>query len=489
MALARETARGALLTIGSGIGARAVGLVSTLVLARFLAPSAYGEVTVAAVLVMTASQLSTLGFGQYLIANPGAPRSTAFHVTVFHIVSGVVTLAVLLATGGLLGVAFDAPGMTRFLPGLALAAALDRIGYVPERVLVRELRFGVLSVARTVADLGYSIASIALAALGGGATAIVIGNLVRSAVRAAFFVAKVDRRDWLEVSPLTRHETRSLFAFGVPMAIGASAAFASRRWDNLLVSHYFGPGPTGAYNLAYNLADVPAIQVGEQIGDVLLPSFARLEPSRRAAALLRSMALLGLVVFPLAVGLGAVAPTLVSVLFDERWRSIGPMLVLLSALSVTRPVGWTVASYLQASGRPVHILWLEVLKLVCLLGGIATLGRVSPLFACGAVGVAFALHALASLWVIQRVEGVPLGRSLACLVPPLAACIPMVGAVLAARVAWAHAGGVPPVVALLFEITAGAIGYLLGAWLMARRASEDLLARLLEAVRARRETA
>jgi lipopolysaccharide exporter len=487
VALARETARGAILTIGSGIGARAVGLVSTLVLARFLAPSAYGEVTVAAVLVMTASQLSTLGFGQFLIANPKSPRSTAFHVTVFHVASGLITLGVLLGLGSALGTAFDAPGMTRFLPGLALAAALDRIGYVPERVLVRELRFGVLSVSRTVADLGYSAASITLAALGGGAAAIVVGNLVRSAVRAAFFVGNVDRRDWLEPSPLTRTETRALFAFGIPMAIGASASFAARRWDNLLVSHYFGPGPTGAYNLAYNLADVPAIQVGEQIGDVLLPSFARLEPSRRPPALLRSMALLGLVVFPLAVGLGAVAPTLVSVLFDERWRSIGPMLVLLSALSVTRPVGWTVASYLQASGRPVHILWLEVLKLVCLLGGIATLGRASPLFACGAVGLAFALHALASLWVIQRVEGVPLGRSIACLLPALGACIPLVAAVLGARLAWEHAGAIPRVVALLLEIAAGTAGYLLGAWFMARRASEDLLARLVEALRARRE--
>jgi len=489
VALARETARGALLTIGSGIGARAIGLVSTLVLARFLAPSDYGEVTVAVVLVMTASQLSTLGFGQFLIAYPQAPRSTAFHATVFHLVSGVLTLGALLVLGRVLGVAFDAPGMTRFLPGLALAAFCDRLGYVPERVLVRELRFGWLSLTRTAADLGYSVVSVACAALGMGAAAIVAGNIVRSVVRAALFVGAVNVRDWLEPARINRRETRALFAFGVPMALGASCSFASRRWDNLLVAHFFGPGPTGAYNLAYNLADVPAIQVGEQIGDVLLPSFARLEPSRRAAALLRSMALLGLVVFPLAVGLGAVANTLVAVLFDERWRSIGPMLMLLSALSVTRPVGWTVASYLQASGKPVQILWLEAFKLVVLLGGIATLGRTSPLAACAAVGLAFALHALASLWVIERSDGVPLRKSLACLVPALLACVPLVGGVFLARAGYAHADRGRPIVSLVLEIAAGAAGYLLGAWLVARRATLDLVARLVEALRSRREPA
>jgi PST family polysaccharide transporter len=487
VALGRAAARGALFTIGSGIVARGIGLVSTLVLARFLAPSAYGEVTVAAVLVMTASQLSTLGLGQYLIATPSAPRSTAFHVTVFHLLAGVLAYAVLFVAERPLGLAFDAPGLLRFLPGLVLSALLDRVSYVPERVLVRDLRFGRLSMARTLGDLAYAAGSIVLALLGWGAMAIVAGNLLRSGVRSFAFVAGVERRAWLEPARITKHETRALFAFGAPMALGASAAFASRRWDNLLVAHFFGPGPTGAYNLAYNLADVPAIQVGEQIGDVLLPSFARLEPSRRASALLRSMALLGLVVFPLAVGLGAVAPSLVAVLFDARWVSIGPMLVLLSALSVTRPVGWTVASYLQASGRPKQILWLELVKLGCLVGSICTLGRLSPLWTCAAVGVAFALHAIASLWVVAREDGVPLRRSVGCLLPPLAACIPLVVAVLGVRAAGQMAGGLVPIGELALEIAAGTLGYLAGAWFFARESSAELASRLLDAVRTRRE--
>jgi len=467
------------------MGARAVGLVSTLLLARFLSPREYGEVSVAAVLVMTATQLSTLGLGQYLIAEPTADRNTAFHVTVFHFFSGIVALALVVFGGGLLGGAVDAPHLTRFLPGLVAAALCDRVAYVPERLLVRDLRFGTLSGARSAAELAYSASSVLFAALGWGAMAVVAGNVARSALRGTLFLFAVKRRDWLEPGSLSRDKTRTLFAFGVPMALGASCQFASRRWDNLLVSHFFGPGPAGAYNLAYNLADVPAIQVGEQIGDVLLPSFARLEPSRRAPALLRSMALLGLVVFPLAVGLGAVAPTLVSVLFDQRWRSIGPMLVLLSALSVTRPVGWTVASYLQALQRPGLILWLELLKLVGLMGGIATFGRVSPLWTCGAVGFAFALHALASLVVVARVEALPLKASIGSLLPALGACVPMVAAVLALRAGLAAWGEPKPWVSLALQVIAGALAYAGGAWLVARRPTEDLLARLFDAVRSR----
>ena len=62
MTLVRDTVRGALWTIGTGVGSRVIGLVGTVVVTRFIAPADYGEVTVAAVFVMTANQISTIGF-------------------------------------------------------------------------------------------------------------------------------------------------------------------------------------------------------------------------------------------------------------------------------------------------------------------------------------------------------------------------------------------------------------------------------------------
>jgi lipopolysaccharide exporter len=311
----------------------------------------------------------------------------------------------------------------------------------------------------------------------------VVGNLARSLVRIVIFVASVDRRDWLEPCRLSIQKTREMLTFGLPIALGALCGFASRRWDNLLVSRFFGASPAGMYNLAYNLADVPAIYVGEQIGDVLLPSFARMDAERRPAALVRSVALLALVIFPLAIGLGALAPTLVESLFRPSWRPIGPMLVLLSALSVTRPIGWTVASYLQARQSPGVILALEAAKLVVLTLTMVTLGSRSPLWACVAVGIAFAAHALASLWIVRRTDGVHLQPLFAELGRLLAACVPMVGAVLGVRHLLLSMGGAPPLLRLALETLAGALVYPPTAWLVARSTARDLLARVLDALR------
>ena len=482
----RDAVRGALWTISAGMGSRAVGLVGTLVVTRFLSPPEYGEVAVAAVVVMTANQISTLGFGQYLIAKPEAPRAVAFHATALHAAFGVVAAALVLALAGRLGTALDAPGAVRFLPGLVLGGLLDRAGYVPERILVRDLRFRSLSIVRTAGDLTHTALSVGFAAAGFGGGAIVLGNVGRSLVKSAGFALLVELRDWLRPTRPSRGTVRELFAFGVPMSLAALCAFASRRWDNLLVSYYFGPGPTGMYNLAYNLADVPAIQVGEQIGDVLLPSFARMDVARRPMALVRSMELLALVVFPLAVGLGAVAPTLVAAVFDPRWRALGPMLVLLSALSVTRPIGWTVESYLQARQLPRLILALEAFKVAAIVLFIVAIGRFGTGWTCFAVGLAFGAHALASLWAVRWVDGIALRRSVGALVPALSACVPMVLAVLAVRHGLARSGVDVldrPAARLLVELVAGAVAYMVGALAFARDRAQDLWTRMLDAVR------
>jgi len=482
--LGQKTVRGAIFTITTGIGARAIGLVSTLVLTRFIDPDAYGEVMVAAVLVMTANQFSTVGFGQYIVSNPKVSRATAFHATAFHVLLGVLALGLVLAIGGALGPHLDAPHIAQFLPGLALSALFDRVSFMPERVLVKDLRFGVVSAGRSAGDLAMSGVAVALAALGWGAAAIVAGNVARSLVRALVFIGAAERRDWLEPCRLSLSRMRELLAFGVPLAIGALFGFAARRWDNLLIARFFGAGPAGMYNLAYNLADVPAIQVGEQIGDVLVPSFARLAPERRPAALLRSLTLLGLVVFPLAVGLGAVAETLIDAVLDPRWHAVAPMLMVLSALSIARPIGWTVTSYLQARQLPRPIMWLEAFKLVVLLGAIFTLGRLSALSACVAVGLGFGAHTLAAFWVVRRVDGLPFGALLRSVAGPLFACGPMVAAVFLARRGLAL-GSAPRLLELAVEVLAGAVAYVIAALTFSRGASRELVARAAEVLRRR----
>jgi lipopolysaccharide exporter len=482
MSIARQTVRGALWTISTGFGSRLFGLAATLIVTRFVAPADYGEVMIAVVLVSTANQVSTLGLGQYVIAHPRVDRASVFHASVYFALAGAIALGLVAWFAGGLGLIFGARDVTRYVPGLVASAALDRFGFMPERLLVRDMRFGVASGGRALGEFSYSAGTIVLAAMSCGAMAIVGGNLLRSFSRSAVFVGAVKVRDWLSPSRLEARRSRELFAFGAPLSLAGLASFASRRWDNLLVAHYFGAGTTGMYNLAYNLADVPAIQIGEQVGDVLLPSFARLAPERRALALARSILLLCLVVSPMAVGLGAVAPTLVRLVFDARWQPVQSMLVILSALSVTRPVGGTIEAYLQAQHRPRTVMALELFKLGALLLAIVSFGRYGPLWTCSAVGVAFAAHMLMAIAAVQRVDRVPLRRMLTTVGGPILACVPLIIAVLAARRLWSSLAPDNLLVGMLVEVSAGALAYVLTVWWFAPEATLELVSRVKDAL-------
>lgn len=478
--------RGAAWTILTSVGSRILGVVGTLALTYYLVPEIIGEVSDASNVVLTAHVLSSFGIAQYLVAHPNAEKDTGWHVTVMHVTLGAIAIAASWVFATPIGHLLKAPELGQYVPGLAAAVMLERIGVIPDRLLARDLQFRTLGMARTVSEISYTLVSVVLAVRGWGGMSIVVGNVVRSALLLLLLARAANPAEWLKPKPLHWARMREILVFGVPLAAAIVSTFASRRFDNFLVSGIYGIEVVGIYNLAYNLADIPAVQVGEQIGDVLLPSFARMEPDDRKRALVRSTGLLSLVVFPLAVGLGVVAPTLVVTLLPKKWHDVAAMLTILSALSVVRPLGWTIASYLQACHRTRPVMWLSFLKVIGLLAAIATLGRINPLWACGAVGVAFGLHALASMFVVARSDGIAMSAFLGKCIPPLLACVPMVLAVLGVRYGLRAAGISLRGVNLTLEITAGAVGYMLGGLTLARGISRDFIDLIRGAIAKRR---
>jgi PST family polysaccharide transporter len=201
----------------------------------------------------------------------------------------------------------------------------------------------------------------------------------------------------------------------------------------------------------------------------------------------RCTGLLALVTFPLAVGLGALAPTLVGILLRPEWRDVGPMLAMLSALGILRPIGWTVSAYLVAKNRPRADAALELLKLSAVVAFLLTLGRLGPFWACAAVGLAFATHSLASVIVVQMTDGVAVVRVVSRCVGPLVACVPMAGAVIGVRYAFQGLGASFAPASLVAQVAAGGLVYLAAARVLAPSASMDLIAIVTSALRRRRE--
>jgi PST family polysaccharide transporter len=471
----RTAAAGVAWGISTSVAARGLSLIGTLVMIRFVAPYDYGEASVATVVVATLNQLTTLGVGIYAVAKRDATREDLFHATLIHVLMGLVAFAILLIVPGQLESLFDAPNFSRYVPGLAAASLMDRFALMPERVLIRDLRFRHVSIIRSLGELAYTVASVGAAAAGWGGMSIVFGNVVRSGLRGLAMIGSVRLADWAQVTRVRLAILLKIARYGLNVTFAGLAMFASRRWDNLLVSRYFGPTVMGTYNLAYNLADTPATYIGEQITDVMEATFAHMQPDERRQTLLRSLGVIGLITFPIAVGLGAIAPTLADLFLNKRWAGAGPMLLILAMLSVVRPMFGAVWAFIVVERGPRPLMIIEWLNLALLMGLLATLGRISPLWACGSVGIAFTIRSVFGLYLVRETAEISILRQLAQLMPPLLACVPMAGAVFGVRWAMVRVGVTAPVVHIGVEVLLGAAVFIGSALLVARRPAQELV--------------
>jgi lipopolysaccharide exporter len=472
--LTKRTVRGVAWTLSTSLGSRVVGLVGTLLLARYLAPAEYGEVMAAQIVVLIAFSTTTFGVGIYLVSNRELTRAEAFHATCWFIAVGLLAQGTVWALSGLLGDWLDAPNLPEFMPLFVLSTVLDRIAYAPERMLIRALRFRWLSLAKAAGELTFTALSLTLAYLGHGAMAIVYAYFARSVLRFVAIVPAVDWREWIEPHRFQPAILMKIIRTGVMVSVAGIATLLQRRGDNLLVSVFFGHATMGAYNYAYNLADTPAVAIGEQLSDVVAASFPHVEGERRQTAVVRACAMTSLIMFPLAFGLGAVAQTAVDAILDPKWASVGPMLVLLSIVSAPRPIAHILHAYFYTAQRNRVVLWQEWLNLVLLMGAIATVGQLQLeiRWTCGAVGVVFVLRTLLLMWTVHRLDGVPMRRFLVPLIRPLIACLLMVAVIELARPALLE---LRPISRLGVEIAIGAAVYLAGAFLIFRDAAADLI--------------
>jgi lipopolysaccharide exporter len=480
VSLAVKAVRGAVWTIGLSTSARAVGLVVTIVLTHLLLPEAEAEAKAAWSFAFTAATAVRFGLDQYLIVKQRDGDDVLFHCAFYTAVLGLMALGALLLLDEWLAELLHTPILVEYIPLAVIGVAIRRMAAIPHRILIRDLRFRIAAISDAVSELSYVGATLLLAYQGFGGYSILLGNIVQSVVLLGIACAAAGL-SWLRPCRLSWQRTVDMLRFGTPLNFQTLLAVVSGYCDTWVILGRFGAHAMGLYSKAYSLADIPASYVGESIGSVLLPSMAKIEPERRIEVLIRSTAILGILIFPMGVGLGVIADTLVRVLLPEYWYGVAPFLTVLGSMSVFRPLSWVVDSYLKVTHR-THLLFLsELAKVGFLL--ISLLVAPAVKWVAGGVGLAFALQALLLVMILRMTDQVSPLRFLPGFIQPLLACAIMAAAVLGARFALVAAGLENLVVRLVIEIAVGAAVYVPATFLCAPAITHDVLGLLRKAFR------
>jgi O-antigen/teichoic acid export membrane protein len=455
--LRRRIVRGLIWVGASQVGLQLTRAVVAVVVARLLTPAEYGLAALALVFSSLVMIFSDLALGAALIQRKtlsAVDRDTAFWVTA---ASGVLftVLGVLLA--GPMAALYGEPDAAPLLAVLSATFLISALGAPQQSLMLRDMDFRRVEMLPMGGALAGGAAGVTVAALDGGAWAIIVQYCVATTATTALVWL---RSAWRPRFAFSLASLRELGGFSIYMLGHRMLFYLQMNGDRFLIGRFLSTSALGVYAVAYNTMLVPASKLGGPLQRVFSPAFSRIqdEPERIAATWARVSRLMAAVSVPALAGLVVVAPDFVPLVLGAQWTEAVPVVQILAWVGIIQAVQTLNSDILMARDRARTLFRFSILlttaHLIAFVVGLQW----------GVVGVA-ASYAI-STTLVEPVQTVLAARALG--VSPMVffgsiarvfqAALGMCAAVLAVRYALVDAG-VEPLARLVLCVGAGGIVY------------------------------
>jgi O-antigen/teichoic acid export membrane protein len=366
MNMARAATRGAAILTAANLAGYAISFLATLLLARLLTPTEFGQAALVIASVDFLLLLAGWSLPTALIREPEASAYRAFDTAlVLTIAMGVLVLGIGAIVASLLWWFNE-----QLLAELLMSILFGRIVALGAGCFSAELerRFAYARVALLQGGaVAVSVAaSVALAVLGAGVWALAARDIVMSGVLLLLSVA-LSR--WRPSWSFDRAKARELVVFGSQMIGSRLGEMLFHRYDNLVVGAIAGSRQLGLYSQSYLLAETGNRIYGPVLQQLPMAVYSRLQGNTRLTA--RTFDLVSFflvrVTVPLAALLVLFPSELVSTLFGDQWLAGAPMLRLLVGYALLLPLFDQMRVLLVANGAVAEVLRARVVQLVFFL--------------------------------------------------------------------------------------------------------------------------
>ena len=341
--LRRQSVVGGAVTVFSQLAKLVLQTLSTIVMARLLAPEQFGlvgmvmAVTGVFVIIRDAG-LSTATVRSEVISHEQVS-------TLFWINSGLgfalALLAALLAP--LIAAFYHEPRLVMVTIALASTSIFSGISAQHQALLQRQMRFPVLAVIEII-SLSTGIAvGVVMGLRGFGLWALVGMQIAQCFVSC---VATLVALPWVPGPPRIASDMKSMLRFSGFLTGSNLMAYMFRNTDNVLIGWYWGAGPLGLYSKAYGLLMLPITQVNSPISGVAVPALSRVQsdPERFRRYFLGGYSIAASVVLPIVMALFIFADEVIYVMLGPKWTPAVHLFRLLAPAAISgallNPFGW-----------------------------------------------------------------------------------------------------------------------------------------------------
>ncbi len=326
-------------------------MLSTAVLARLLVPDDFGLISYALLLLNFIEATQDFGIKDALIYSSERQDDTADSAFLMNIGIGLLQygLAFLLAPISLRLV--DDPRIVPMLRVMALTFIFNALGNTHDGLLQKELLFKQRYIPDLFSAVIKGIAAIVLALLGFGVWSLVSSHVIGSMVR---MIGKWVLCSWRPRFRFFMDRARMLWGYGVYILLFNLLGVALEQADQMFIGLLLGETQLGYYSIAARVPEMILINFSLVLTKVIFPAYAKLKEDRARLiqGFLTTTKYTAFVTVPIGLGIVAIAPEMVPVVFGEQWEPAIILVQVLALLGMVATLPWSAGDVFKALGRP-----------------------------------------------------------------------------------------------------------------------------------------
>ncbi|MBR5621146.1 lipopolysaccharide biosynthesis protein [Candidatus Saccharibacteria bacterium] len=344
-------------------GAQVVQFVVSIVLARILAPEAYGTIALVTVFITILQVFVDSGLGSALIQKKNVDSldfSTVFYA---NIALCVVLYIILFLSAPLIADFYNDPSLIAITRVLGLTVIVSGIKNVQQAYVSRHLIFKKFFFSTLAGTIGAAVIGITMAYNGFGVWALVAQMLFNLTLDTIVLWITVKWRPTLQFS---FKRLGSLFSFGWKLLVSSVINATYQNIRQLLIGKIYSATDLALFNRGKQFPNIIVENINKSIDSVLFPTLSNEQEDKRRVKVMTRRAIKTsiFIIAPLMMGLAFASTNIVRLLLTDKWLGCVPFLCVFSVTFMFYPLHTANLNAIKAKGRSDLFLGLEVIKTV-----------------------------------------------------------------------------------------------------------------------------
>ena len=331
------------------------------ILARLLSPSDFGMIGMLSIFLCVSQTFIDCGFSNALIRQK---NSTAKDFGTAFLVNMSISL---VAFGALFSVApfvadfYQMPELKGVMRAVSITLIINALFTVHKVRLTRNVDFKTQSKASFFAALVSGVLGIVLAYNGFGVWSLVYQTICNSMLNLILLTILLK---WFPTPIFDKASFKDLFGFGSKIFVASIISSIYSNLYNIVIGKQFSASNLGYYTRADSLAGLPSQNIAGILSRVTYPILSQLQDDtdRLKSIYIKYLQIACFVIFPLMLGLSALAQPFVILLLGEKWLPSILLLQILCFGMMLDPICNINLNLLYVKGRSDLVLKLEVVK-------------------------------------------------------------------------------------------------------------------------------